>query len=108
MTKTKGGIIAAVLLMSVTSFAQDAPHLISRLAVVAPDRAPAYRGASLTMVTNGCSCRLLRPNRQGRGDSCDVIYAGAAAFETTFVMVHHYLHGRRRKNETFGNRLAAR
>src|SRR5215475_5653271 len=27
---------------------------------------------------------------KGRGDSGDVIYAGAAAFETTFVMVHHY------------------
>jgi hypothetical protein len=34
MTKTKGRIVAAVLLMSVTSFAQDSPHLISRPAVV--------------------------------------------------------------------------
>lgn len=38
VTKTKGRIIAAVLLVRVTSFAQDAPHLISRPAVVAPNR----------------------------------------------------------------------
>ena len=89
MTKTKGKIIAAVLLMSVTSLVQDAPHLISRPAVVAPDRPevpPRQPRKCLRRAVVVGSSALAKT----ADDSCDVIIGpvkagcvGGAAFETT-------------------------
>ena len=98
LTRIKS-VSLALLLMGAVSKAQDVPHLVPRPAVVAPDHPDAPRSERhkwlRRVITIGSSSLAAKV----ADDSCDFIvgptkarYVGAAAFATTFVIVHHYLH----------------